>query len=394
MTKLVIPNAAQRYRPTILSVDDQPQNLLALRTLLKGLQAEVVDAPSGQKALEIALARDDIAVILLDVQMPEMDGYETAEALRLMESTKSIPIIFVTANNRDVEQIARGYESGAVDYLPKPIPEQILISKVKIFLDMARQQHDMRILIQELEARQNLIDRDEEIAKQVFEKIIQSGGQDEVYVNSWIKPMACFSGDMMMSVNSGNGQSYVMMCDFTGHGLPAALGALPASTVFYPMARKGRPISDIVKEINEKLINLLPTTFFCCASLMVLDHKMQVCRYWNAGLPPMLLVSQEGEIKATMDANHVPLGIVQYGEQEIEPLEVALLPGDRIYAYTDGLTEADNEAGEMFNESRLKDALAVPSGPGGRIPDLRARVEQFIGVSVQGDDISILELAA
>ncbi len=394
MTNPATPDAAREHRPAILSVDDRPQNLLALRTLLKDLQAEVVDAPSGQRALEIALARDDIAVILLDVQMPEMDGYETAEALKLMESTKNIPIIFVTANNSDVEQIARGYESGAVDYLPKPIPEQILISKMQVFLDLACQRSKMRILIQELEAKQNLIDKDEEIAKQVFEKIVQSGGRDEVYVNSWFKPMTSFSGDLMMSVNSGNGKSYVMMCDFTGHGLPAALGALPASSVFYPMARKGRPIPDIVKEINEKLFNLLPTSFFCCAALIVLDHNTQLCRYWNAGLPAMLLVSREGEVRASMDANHVPLGIIQYSEEEIEPLEFALLPGDSIYAYTDGLTEADNVAGEMFDESRLKEALAVVSGPGGRIPDVRARLEQFIGGNAQSDDISILELVA
>ena len=384
----------QEHRPVILSVDDQSNNLLALSTLLKGLQAEVVNASSGGQALDIALSRGDIAVILLDVQMPGMDGYQTAQALKLMESTKDIPIIFVTASSDDAEDIHRGYECGAVDFLTKPIVPHILTSKVQVFLEMAQQRRQLQTLVQELEAKQLIIEKDEEMAKQVFEKIVQSSGQDQLYVNYWIKPMSSFSGDMMMSANSSEGLTYVLMCDFTGHGLPAALGALPTSSVFYTMARKGRSMHNIVMEINDTLLELLPTSHFCCASIMVLDHDKQSCSYWNAGLPAMLLVSQEGEIRASMTANHVPLGIVPYKIEEVDPVEVTLLPGDSLYVYSDGLTEADNVAGEMFNESRLRDALAVPNTSGGRIPHVRALVEKFIDGNDQSDDISILELVA
>lgn len=384
----------QEHRPVILSVDDQSINLFALNTLLKGLQAEVVNASSGSQALEIALSRRDIALILLDVQMPEMDGYQTAEALKLMESTKDIPIIFVTANSDDAEHIHRGYECGAVDYLAKPIVAQVLTSKVQVFLDMAQQRRQLQALVQELEAKQRIIEKDEEVAKQVFAKIVQAGGQDQLYVNCWIKPMSSFSGDMMMSASSDEGLTYVLMCDFTGHGLPAALGALPTSSVFYAMARKGKPLQEIVMEINTKLLELLPTSHFCCASIMVLDHDKHSCSYWNAGLPPMLLISQEGEIRASMTANHVPMGIVAYKIEEVEAVEVTLLPGDSIYVYSDGLTEADNPAGEMFDESRLRDALAVPKTSRGRIPHVRALVEKFIDGNDQSDDISILELVA
>ena len=384
----------QEHRPVILSVDDQSNNLLALSTLLKGLQAEVVNASSGGQALDIALSRGDIAVILLDVQMPGMDGYQTAQALKLMESTKDIPIIFVTASSDDAEDIHRGYECGAVDFLTKPIVPHILTSKVQVFIEMAQQRRQLQTLVRELEAKQLIIEKDEEVAKQVFEKIVQSSGQDQLYVNYWIKPMSSFSGDMMMSANSSEGLTYVLMCDFTGHGLPAALGALPTSSVFYAMARKGRSMHNIVMEINDTLLELLPTSHFCCASIMVLDHDKKSCSYWNAGLPAMLLVSQEGEIRASMTANHVPLGIVPYKIEEVDPVEVTLLPGDSLYVYSDGLTEADNVAGEMFNESRLRDALAVPNTSGGRIPHVRALVEKFIDGNDQSDDISILELVA
>ena len=95
-----------------------------------------------------------------------------------------------------------------------------------------------------------------------------------------------------------------------------------------------------------------------------------------------------------MAPTHVPLGITRYKIEEIDPGEVALLPGDSIYVYTDGLTEADNAAGEMFNESRLQDALAIPGDVCGRIPHVRALVEEFIDGNDQSDDISILELVA
>ena len=140
-----------------------------------------------------------------------------------------------------------------------------------------RHKVELQRLIKIQEIKQRLIDRDEELAKQVFAKIIQSGGQDQLYVNSWIKPMASFNGDLMTLANSDEGLTYVMMCDFTGHGLPAALGALPASSVFYPMARKGRSIPNIVNEINKKLLDLLPVQYFCCAAILVLDHDTQSC---------------------------------------------------------------------------------------------------------------------
>lgn len=144
-------------RPVILSVDDRPANLLAVSTLLKELDAEVVEASSGQQALEIALARDDISVILLDVQMPGMNGFETAETLRRMESTKHVPILFVTANSTEAEHIFQGYEAGAVDYLPKPIPGHILTSKVRVFLDMAAQRQRLVDVVGDLkESRKEL----------------------------------------------------------------------------------------------------------------------------------------------------------------------------------------------------------------------------------------------
>ena len=138
-------------RPAILAVDDRQENLLALGQLLEGADAELLYASSGQQAVEISLARSDIAVILLDVHMPGMDGFETAEALRLNDSTWTIPVIFVTAASSDAEDVLRGYACGAVDFITKPIPEHVLRSKVDVFLELVRQQKALVRALSELE---------------------------------------------------------------------------------------------------------------------------------------------------------------------------------------------------------------------------------------------------
>ncbi len=133
----------------ILVVDDRPENLLAMDKLLKPLGAEVHKVDSGEKALSEVLAHH-FAVILLDVQMPGMDGFETATLLHSNKQTDNIPIIFVTAINKDHNYVAKGYQSGAVDYLPKPIVPEILLGKVKVFLQLEEQRLALEDVTKEL----------------------------------------------------------------------------------------------------------------------------------------------------------------------------------------------------------------------------------------------------
>ncbi|MEO0034281.1 MAG: hypothetical protein RLZZ501_304, partial [Pseudomonadota bacterium] len=116
-------------RPKLLIVDDQPANLIALKHLLAKVDAEVIPAASGNEALKLTL-NHDFALALLDVQMPEIDGFEVAELLRGEERTRDLPIIFLTAAHRDADHRSRGYGAGAVDYLEKPIDEPVLLAKV------------------------------------------------------------------------------------------------------------------------------------------------------------------------------------------------------------------------------------------------------------------------
>src|ERR1700761_2014935 len=125
-----------------LLVDDLPENLLGLSELLRQDGVEILEARSGTEALEILLVHD-VALALLDVQMPDMDGFELAELMRGSARTRHIPIIFVTAGARDQHRLFKGYETGAVDFLYKPIEPQILRNKASVFFQLDRQRRQL-----------------------------------------------------------------------------------------------------------------------------------------------------------------------------------------------------------------------------------------------------------
>ena len=130
--------------PNILLVDDRPANLLALEAVLESLPARLVKANSGREALSWLL-KDDFALILLDVQMPDIDGFETAALIRTRERTRYTPIIFVTAIHREESQIIKGYAHGALDYLVKPVDPTALHSKVRVLLEQYSREQNLKI---------------------------------------------------------------------------------------------------------------------------------------------------------------------------------------------------------------------------------------------------------
>ncbi|MFL5927473.1 MAG: PAS domain S-box protein [Gaiellaceae bacterium] len=130
--------------PSLLLVDDRPENLLALQAILEPLGHELVTAGSGAEALRILLSRDDFAVILLDVQMPDLDGFEVAGVIKQRERTSTIPIIFLTALSKDERHVFRGYEVGAVDYVFKPFDPEILRAKVAVFVELWEKNQQIR----------------------------------------------------------------------------------------------------------------------------------------------------------------------------------------------------------------------------------------------------------
>ena len=140
------PSASPSPSPdqvNILLVDDQPANLLALEAMLQGLGQNLIKAESGREALKWLLTHD-VAVILLDVKMPDMDGFETAELIRQRDKSRDIPIIFLTAADKTHTEAVRGYAVGAVDYLVKPVVPEFVRSKVSVFVELAKKSEQLR----------------------------------------------------------------------------------------------------------------------------------------------------------------------------------------------------------------------------------------------------------
>lgn len=136
----------------VLLVDDRAENLRALKAVLEPLGHSLLSASSGEEAL-VCLLKEEVALILLDVMMPGLDGFETAELIKQRDRTRDIPIIFLTAINQAIEHHLRGYEAGAVDYISKPFDAHVLRSKVSVFLDLHEKRALLRMQNEELEKR-------------------------------------------------------------------------------------------------------------------------------------------------------------------------------------------------------------------------------------------------
>ncbi len=136
----------------VLIVDDRPENLLAVESVIESPDLNIIKAATGDEALGLMLDHD-FALAILDVQMPGIDGFETAELMRGSEKTRQIPIIFVTAISKEHKYVFKGYESGAVDYLFKPIDPGIMRSKVKVFCELFRQKRIIQDHLREIEEK-------------------------------------------------------------------------------------------------------------------------------------------------------------------------------------------------------------------------------------------------
>ena len=186
--------AAGRQRARVLVVDDDERNLLAIRTVIEDL-AEVETAASGEEALR-HLLKGEFAVILLDVFMPGMDGYETAQIIRQREQTKRIPIVFLSAVNKEKEHLMRGYAMGAVDYVFKPVEPVVLRSKVAVFVDLfdmtreiqRKAEQEQRLLDDNLRANAERLRAEQELrqAEQRQAAIIQS-----LPIILYLEPLDC-----------------------------------------------------------------------------------------------------------------------------------------------------------------------------------------------------------
>jgi CheY-like chemotaxis protein len=385
-------SAPENTRPPlrILIADDELVNRMLLRAILNKDGHTVVEATNGEEAVAV-FVREQPDMVLMDVMMPVMNGYEAAHRIKQEAGERFVPMIFLTALN-DEASLVRCIESGGDDFLTKPYKRVILQAKIEA-MERVRQLHTtLRRQKDELAMHHRQLQRECEVAEQLFANIVHPSYLDAAAVKYLLSPMAIFNGDLLLTAPKPSGGLHVVLGDFTGHGLPAAIGALPVSELFYAMTGKGYGIGDIVTEINRKLKHILPTGVFFAACCLEFDAQYNTLSVWNGGIPGVVVRGKGPERLLLLASQHLPLGVIDHERLDRHMELIDLEPGDRIYAYTDGVIETCNPAGEMFGMQRLHAYFTETQDPDGLFEVICAGLARFRAKGQQRDDVTFVEI--
>ncbi len=373
----------------VLVVDDNLLNRTLLQELLRLEGYRVYVAEDGAEAVDL-FSTVHMDLVLMDVMMPMMDGYAATRRIKELcaERDQYCPVLFVTAMT-DEQSLVACIECGGDGFLVKPYNRVILRAKMRA-LERTR---DLYALVQrqkqELEAHHERLCHEHEIAERTFSKLMQAADLDAPNLKHLLAPVGLASGDLLLAEYRPDGVQQILLGDFTGHGLAAAMGAIPVADIFQSMTRKGLGIDSIATEINAKLKAKLPVGLFLAACLLAIDASAGRMQLWNGGIPDVLC-RRDRKPFARLKSRHLPLGILDHTAFDAQLDELAIQPGDCLYAYSDGLLEAINPQGEMFGEARLETALAADDGR--PFAGICTALDAFRSGQSQHDDITLIEI--
>jgi len=373
---------------TVLIVDDDSTNRMVLHALLAESGFNTIEVENGELAVA-AVEENDIDIVLLDVMMPVMDGYDAAKIIKSRQ-TRFIPIIFLTAMTDDAA-LARCIEAGGDDFLTKPYKHIILSSKIDSMLRISSLYKNIEDKNKAIEESNFLMQQEMNVSKKLFDKIISNDMRGEkTGLNYSMSPMSMFNGDIILAEKNQTKGLNFLIGDFTGHGLSAAIGAIPVTDVFHSMTQKCFEFTDMLVEANEKLMDLLPTQMFMAAALVSIDRSNNIISVVNSGLPDIYLY-RNNKIVRTFKSKNIPLGISRLTSAQFEVEMETLQYGDRLYAATDGVMEATNETGAMYGLERLLDVFEKNTQSAVLFDSILENVAEFCAGAKQTDDITLLE---
>ena len=374
----------------ILIADDNDSDRLILQTIVRKEGHRVYTARDGQEAIDI-FKEESPDLVLLDALMPNVDGFEAARTIKELSGDNLVPIIFL-ASLRDATSLADCLAAGGLDFLSKPYNRIILQAKIKAFASMRRLHETVQKQRDEISLHNDRLIHEQEVAKQVFDNIAHPGCINAPNIKYLLSPMAVFNGDLVLASRKPSGGMYVFLGDFTGHGLPAAIGAMPVSEIFYGMAQKGFSLQDILREINKKLKRILPVGVFCCACMVDLSFRKRSAEIWVGGLPDILIYRKEMHKVENISSRHLPLGVVDNDRFKTDSTLIQLTKGDRIMLWSDGIIEASNMEGEMFGEERVMEVILSTDDPDKIFSNIEKAVEHHAGRGEQDDDYTMVEV--
>ena len=389
-------------RGRILVVDDEEQIRHLMERMLTPLHYEVVLARDGMEALD-KVRKIPPDVILLDIMMPKMNGFEVTRRLKEDEGTKIIPIVMVTALGA-VEDRVKAMEAGADDFLTKPVDKIELRARVSSLIKVKAYNDHIRNYQKELEAE--VARKTEQLLahQRVVQELAMAWQIQESFlpgelpsVAGWelsatLKPARETSGDFYDVIPLPNGRLGILIADVADKGIGAALYMALSRTLIRTYAFEYDSQPEIVlSATNRRLLMDIHVSMFVTVFYGILDPATGTLTYCNAGHnPPYLLSAQNGDAVQTLPKTGMALGIVDDVVWKQETVQLA--PGDVLLLYTDGITEAQNLQEEFFGEKRLLETMQANRGcsPQDTLDALVAEALKFVGNAPQFDDITLM----
>ena len=380
--------------PALLLVDDNEDNRYTLsRRLSRAGYTNLTMALNGREALELLRARP-FDLMLLDVMMPEMNGYEVLEALKADPRFRNLPVIMISALDQ-IESVIRCIELGAADYLPKPFNPTLLKARVGASLEKKRLRDEVDAYLARIEAelawaRQIQLD----MVPQDFPEVTPQSAADIFAV---LQPARQVGGDLYDFFYRDPETLCLVIADVSDKGAPAALFMARTKTLVRLVTTLlrtesgARPSpSEVIAMVNEELCVGNGQGMFVTLVVAMLDLPRRTLRYCNAGHTHVIVVAADGELRVLAEGRGKPVGILP--DSAYTTAEHRLAPGDCLFLYTDGVTEAIDGKGGFFGEDRLQDVLRPFAGASARevVEAVVERVRAFADATAQSDDIAAM----
>ena len=376
--------------PKILLISDQRHDCNIIADILRHEPYQLYSTSGTDNVLEMynEIMPD---LIIMDNLFENEIGFEIAQLIKRSTPELPAPIIYISESDSS-GVIAKCLENGGVDIILCPFHPDILLSKIKTYCNISRLYHTEQQQRDSLEKYHTELKNNYEIAERVFRKVMHSYVLEMPAVKYSLSPSAIFNGDVLLAAYRPTGELQCMLGDFTGHGLSAAIGAIPVSDIFYGMTEKGFGIADIIQEINGKLKRILPLGFYLAACLFEYEPETKKLSIWNAGLPDAIILNScQRSIVKRFQAKNFPLGIHDHVSLSDTIESYLVQEGDIIIMYTDGVTEARNSRGEMYGMHRLLEQLSVCEHAS-LVKYINEHVRRFAQGTEQTDDRTLLQV--
>ena len=376
-------SASHRENEALLLVDDNPTNLQVLYQTLETTGCKLLVAKNGETALSIAQkAFPDL--ILLDIMMPGIDGFEVCRRLKNNPATANIPVIFLSALT-DTKDKVQGLQLGAVDYVSKPFQPDEVIARVNTHLTIHR-------LKREVEKKKDALENELKVVSDVQRRLLPKKLPEVAGLKLAVhyETSLYAGGDYYDIVKLADNLWGFLVADAEGHSAPAAVMMAMTCALFRSYPVPPSEPGELIFFLNQHLCKVADPSFVT-ALYIVYDsdrHRLKIARAGHP--PPMIYRSAEKKAVEAKCSGVFPMGVDPY--EQVPVTEAELQPGDRILMYTDGITERFNSDGNTYGEERLLRQLA---GDGNRQPEellaaIMKDVDDFAGERPADDDQALL----